>query len=477
MTADACSSPFTCILLPVDRLFFSRVLTFFSVTQKLKVFSWLLFDFANTSFSVVMVTFVFPLYFKNVICGSDPSGDAMWGFSVSLSMLLVALVSPLLGAEADYSGRRKGFLFAFTVISVAATALLSLSGPGMALAAAALFILANMGFEGGIVFYDAYLKEIVDEKNTGKISGFGFAMGYLGALSVLLVIKPFLQRGIVISNMQNVQNAILVSAVFFALFSVPIFLFLRDRGPADRTGEVTEEQRDGRSLHSLVRRRSGCSLQAFMRSFAEVRETIGAIRRYPDLSRFLLAYFFYNDAILTVISFSSIYAQNTLGYTTGELIVFFMLVQTTAITGSIVFGFITDRIGPKKTIVITLVIWFVVIIAAVFSSSKQLFFYTGMLAGMSMGSSQAASRTMMARLTPREHVTEFFGFYDGTFGKASAVAGPLVFGLVSAYAGSQKIALGSLLVFFCIGLMLMLRVRFGGKEIIAAELCTDTAEG
>ncbi|NTW09748.1 MAG: MFS transporter, partial [Chlorobiaceae bacterium] len=213
------------------------------------------------------------------------------------------------------------------------------------------------------------------------------------------------------------------------------------------------------------------------RSFAEVKRTIGVIRRYPDLSRFLLAYFFYNDAILTVISFSSIYAHNTLGFTTGELIIFFMLVQTTAITGSILFGFVTDRIGPKKTIIITLLIWFAVIIAAVFSGSKQLFFSTGMLAGMSMGSSQAASRTMMTRLTPREHVTEFFGFYDGTFGKASAVAGPLVFGMVSAYAGSQKIALGSLLVFFGIGLLLMLRVRLSGKEIIGAQLCPDPAEG
>ncbi|NTV99326.1 MAG: MFS transporter, partial [Chlorobiaceae bacterium] len=225
------------------------------MTQKLKVFSWLLFDFANTSFSVVMVTFVFPLYFKNVICGSDPSGDALWGFSVSLSMLLVALVSPLLGAEADYSGRRKRFLFLFTVISVAATALLSLSGPGMALAASVLFILANMGFEGGIVFYDAYLKEIVEEKNTGKISGFGFAMGYLGALSILLVIKPFLSRGIVLSNMPNVQHAILVSALFFALFAIPIFVFLRDGGALTTAGAGVEESIAGTSGLSPDRRR------------------------------------------------------------------------------------------------------------------------------------------------------------------------------------------------------------------------------
>ena len=410
------------------------------VTQKFKVFSWLLFDFANTSFSVIMVTFVFPLYFKNVICNGEPSGDALWGFSISLSMLLVALISPVLGAAADYSGKRKRFLFAFTLISVLATAMLSFSGPGMAVVAIALFILANIGFEGGLVFYDAYLKEISTDKSVGRVSGYGFAMGYLGAFAILLLTKPLLSKGIVLSNAANVQLSFLAAAVFFGLFATPIFLVLRDQ---------QKKERPAISFASL-----GSSIK-------EVKHTVRHIMNYPDLVRFLLAYFFYNDAILTVIAFSSIYAQNTLGFTTGELIVFFMLVQTTAIAGSIIFGFVTDKIGPKKTIVITLLIWFVV--AAIFADRKELFFYTGMLAGLSMGSSQAASRSMMARLTPREHVTEFFGFYDGTFGKASAIVGPLVFGIVSAQAGSQKAALASLLMFFTIGLLLMTRVRSVGS--------------
>ena len=413
-----------------------------SVTQKYKVFSWLLFDFANTSFSVIMVTFVFPLYFKNVICNGEPSGDALWGFSISLSMLLVALISPVLGAAADYSGKRKRFLFVFTLISVIATAMLSFSGPGMAVAAIALFILANIGFEGGLVFYDAYLKELATDKSVGRVSGYGFAMGYLGALAILLLTKPLLSKGIVLSNAPNVQLSFLAASVFFALFSVPIFLALRD-----------QKKKQGPAI----------SFASLGSSIKEVKHTVRHIMNYPDLVRFLLAYFFYNDAILTVIAFSSIYAQNTLGFTTGELIVFFMLVQTTAIAGSIIFGFVTDKIGPKKTIVITLLIWFVVVIAAIFADRKELFFYTGMLAGLSMGSSQAASRSMMARLTPREHVTEFFGFYDGTFGKASAIVGPLVFGIVSAQAGSQKAALASLLMFFTIGLLLMTRVRSVGS--------------
>ena len=418
------------------------------MTQKSKVFSWLLFDFANTSFSVMMVTFAFPLFFKNVICQGEPSGDALWGFSISLSMLLVALISPVLGAAADYSGKRKRFLLFFTLASVIATALLSFSGPGMVAAAVILFIVANMGFEGGLVFYDAYLKELASAKSIGRVSGYGFAMGYLGALCILLLVQPLLSKGIVLSNMSNVQVSFFVAAIFFALFAAPLFLVLRD------------EKKDDRPAISFA---------GIISSIREVKYTVQHIMSYPDLARFLLAYFFYNDAILTVIAFSSIYAQNTLGFTTGELIKFFMLVQTTAIAGSVIFGFVTDKIGPKKTIVITLMIWFVVIFAAIFADSKELFFYTGMLAGMSMGSSQAASRSMMALLTPREHVTEFFGFYDGTFGKASAVVGPLVFGVVSAQAGSQKAALASLLLFFTLGLLLMTRVRSVGTGSASAK--------
>ncbi|NTW83428.1 MAG: MFS transporter [Chlorobiaceae bacterium] len=445
------------------------------MTSKLKVFSWLLFDFANTSFSVVMVTFVFPLFFKNVICNGDPSGDAFWGSSVSLSMLLVALVSPVLGAEADYSGKRKKFLFLFTLVSVIATAFLSHSGPGTVFWAAALFILANMGFEGGLVFYDAYLKDIAPPEQVGRISGFGFATGYLGAFAILLLIKPLLGKGINVENIANIQTVIMVSALFFALFSLPLFLFLRDRGRVqgeERPGNADRANKGRQGMRDSGR--GGATI--LVRSFSEVWYTIRHIMQYPDLSRFLLAFFFYNDAILTVIAFSSIYAQNTLGFTTGELIIFFMTVQTTAIAGSVIFGFVTDRIGPKRTIIITLGIWFVVIIAAIFTGSKQMFFYTGMLAGMSMGSSQAASRSMMTQLTPKEHVTEFFGFYDGTFGKASAIAGPLVFGMVSSYAGSQKAALASLLFFFATGLLLMLRVRFTGKNPVAAELSAGTVD-
>ena len=407
----------------------------FNGASRLKLASWLLFDFANTSFSVMMITFVFPLYFKNVICGGEPRGDALWGASVSGSMLIVALVSPVLGAAADFSGRRKRFLFFFTLAAVISTALLGFTGPGMALVAATLFVVANIGFEGGTVFYDAYLPEVASERSLGRVSGYGYAMGYFGALAILLLLFPLLQGGIVVENTGNIRLGFFLVALFFAIFATPLFLTIRDE------------------------KKSSVNMEYLVRSVREVKYTIMHIMNYPDLARFLLAFFFYNDAILTVITFSSIYAQNTLGFTTVELVVFFMIVQTTAILGSVVFGIVTDRIGPKRTIVLTLCIWCAVIVMAIMTSDKTFFYYTGLLAGMSMGSSQAASRSMMAKLTPKAHVTEFFGFYDGTFGKASAVAGPMIFGLISAQAGDQRVALGSLLFFFGTGLLLILGVR------------------
>ncbi|WP_287373348.1 MFS transporter [Prosthecochloris sp.] len=383
----------------------------------------------------MMVTFAFPLYFKNVICEGEPRGDALWGASLGISMLIVAVISPVLGAAADFSGRRKRFLFVFTLFSVVATALLGLTGPGMVIIAVVLFVVANAGFEGGLVFYDAYLPEIASERSIGRVSGYGFAMGYLGALAILLLLFPLLKEGIVIENMQNVTLSFFLVALFFAVFAAPLFFVLRD------------EKKTAVNMHFVGR------------SIREVKYTISHIMNYPDLARFLLAFFFYNDAILTIIGFSSIYAQNTLGFTSGELIIFFMVVQTTAIFGSVIFGVITDKIGPKRTIVLTLIIWCVVIMMAIATTDKLFFYYTGLLAGMSMGSSKAASRSMMARLTPPKHVTEFFGFYDGTFGKASAIAGPVIFGVISSLAGDQRIALASLLLFFVIGLFLILGVR------------------
>jgi UMF1 family MFS transporter len=404
-----------------------------------KIFSWTLFDFAHTAFSVMMITFAFPLYFKEIVCKNSESGDAWWGLSVSLSMLIVAIIAPVLGAASDFSRRRKRFLLAFTLTSIACTALMFFVGEGNVAWSIALFVTANVGYEGGIVFYDAYLPEITTPRSYGRVSGYGFAMGYLGALAILAVCFPLLKGGFEAENLLNIRWSFVTTAAFFFVFSVPIFLVFRDN-------KINFPQKI-----SYVK-------VGITRSLATLRN----LREYPNLARFLVAFFIYNDGILTVISFASIFAKETLKFTVTDLLIFFLVIQTTAILGSIIFGVLADKIGPKKTIIITLVIWIGVIVLGFFTETKSTFYVVGLLAGISIGSSQATSRSLMARLVPKEREAEFFGFYDGFCGKASAIVGPLVFGVISSITGSQRVALLSVLLFFVAGLILFRDVKENG---------------
>jgi MFS transporter, UMF1 family len=372
-----------------------------------------------------MVTLVLPIYFGNVIV-NDGRGDLYWGIAMSISMLIVALTGPILGAIADSTNSKKRFLIAFSLVTIVCTAALAFVQPGMIAIAMGLFILANAGFEGGIVFYNAYLPEITDEDHYGRISGYGFAAGYIGGFVIILALSGLLEAN-------KIAESFLITAAFFLLFALPLFLIAPKSGK--RTG-------------------TGSPIKA---GFVRTIETIRNIRKYKNVARFLLAFFIYNDAILTVIGFSGRYAKNTLGFETADLIKFFIMIQVVAAISSYIFGFITDKQGPKRTIVITLVLWCIVSIASYFATDASLFYGVGALAAIALGSSQSASRSMMAKLTPSDKTTEFFGFYDGFCGKASAVFGPLVFGVMSDAFGQREAVL-SLIVFFIAGLLLIRKV-------------------
>jgi MFS transporter, UMF1 family len=372
-----------------------------------------------------MVTLVLPIYFGNVIV-TDGRGDLYWGIAMSISMLIVALTGPILGAIADSTNSKKRFLIAFSLVTILCTAALAFVQPGMIAIAMGLFILANAGFEGGIVFYNAYLPEITDEDHFGRVSGYGFAAGYIGSFAIILIVSDLLT-----SN--RIAESFLITAGFFLLFALPLFLIAPKSGK--RTG-------------------TGAPIKA---GFTRTIETIRNVRKYKNVARFLLAFFIYNDAILTVIGFSGRYAKNTLGFETADLIKFFIMIQVVAAISSYIFGFITDKQGPKRTIVITLVLWCIVSIASYFATDASLFYGVGALAAVALGSSQSASRSMMAKLTPPDKTTEFFGFYDGFCGKASAVFGPLIFGVMSDAFGQREAVL-SLIVFFIAGLLLIRKV-------------------
>ncbi|MGC8595241.1 MAG: MFS transporter [Candidatus Kryptoniota bacterium] len=377
----------------------------------------------------------FALYFREIVAGGA-HGDFLWGLADSISMVIAALLSPVLGAASDYSHRRKRFLLFFTMLCVTGTASLYFIKPGMILAGMLIFIGANVGFQGGYTFYDAFLPEIAPKHLYGRVSGYGFGMGYLGALSILAVNFPFIREGFSKTNIDNFRLSFLVAAVFFSVFSTPAFLRLRD--------------------HTGFYRRK---LPYFRLGFRRAVRTLKRLTKYKSLSRFLIAFFLYIDGVNTVIFFSALYARGTLGFTPVEVILFFIVAQTTAVLGSVIFGILTDHWGPKRSIVITLVIWIGVVISAFFIQTKLEFYIIGLFAGAAIGSSQSSSRSLMALLTPVEHAAEFFGFYDGIAGNASAIIGPLTFGAISSFTGSQRYAVVSVLVFFLAGLILLRKVK------------------
>jgi len=400
-----------------------------------QIFIWTLFDFANTSFSVLIVAVGYSLYFKEIVVGGAGRGDFYWGLAVSISMLLTALVAPILGAASDFAHNRKRFLVFFTLASVVCTAMLYIVGPEMILLGTVLFVIANVGFEGGIVFYNAFLPQLASKHTSGRISGYGFAMGYVGSLVSLMIAIPLYADGFSPGNLSNVRLSFVIAAAMFLVFAMPLFLFLQDRRDAP-TSKV-----------SYVKA-----------GFERVRNTITHVRSYSNIARFLLAFFIYNDGILTVISFASIFAKESLNFSLQEILILFAIVQASAIVGSLIVGTMTDKVGPKKTITVTLLCWIAVVVGAYFVESKTVFYIIGIVAGASLGGSQSASRTLMALLTPADREAEFFGFYDGFCGKASAVIGTFIFGLLSWATGSQRLAVVTVGLFFVAGLILLQRV-------------------
>ena len=403
--------------------------------DKGRIFAWTLFDFANTAFSVIIVTVIYSKYFSNYVTGGQ---KWMWGLAVSISMVFAALLSPPLGAIADVSRNRKRFLLIFTLISVICTAFMFFVQKGDILLGFVLFVLANIGFEAGLVFYDAFLPNLTSKKNFGRVSGYGFAMGYVGALAVLLIVMMLLPEQTSTDYYFYIRLSFIVAAGFFLFFSLPIFLFVSEP-------KVTEPQK--RELIKKGINKSFTTLKAIF---------IG--KQYPSIKRFLLAFFLYNDAIITIIAFASIFAANTLKMNDEEIILFFVIVQSTAVIGSFIFGIVSDHIGPKKTIIITLYIWIAVIIGAFFVNTIFEFYIIGLVAGMSIGSSQSCSRSLMALLTPKEREAEFFGFYDGLFGKSSAVVGPLFYGIISDLSNERFAAL-AIGIFFVAGLIFLSKLK------------------
>ena len=399
-----------------------------------RILAWCLYDFANSSYSAVIIATVFSVYFARVLVGNETGrGDQVWGWAVSTSMVIVALTSPVLGAVADRAGVRKRMLFAFTALCILCVALFATIRPGMIGWAFALVVLANVGFEGSLVYYNAYLPDIAPPEHRGYVSGLGYGIGYAGSALGLLIALPLVKAG-------RYDLTWLTVAAFFIVFSIPLFRAM----PPDAGSAVS------------VRR-------AALDGVVYFRRLLSDVLAMPDLRRFLAAFFIYIDGVETTIFFASIYAATTLGFTAGQLILMFLVVQLSALAGAMVLARPIDRWGPKRVINLSLAVWGVVAIVAALIRSQAAFFVVAVIAGTQLGTVQAASRALMAGLIPKGKEAEMFGFY-AVVGKSSAVLGPIVFGTVShALGGNQRAAVLAVGVFFVVGLVLLQRVRAPGS--------------
>lgn len=393
------------------------------------VFNWSLFDFANSTFATIVVAFVFAIYFKKVVAQNAPAADFYWSTAINISMLLVAFLSPVLGAASDHYGNKKKYLIFFTFLCIISTSFLYFVTEGMVLWGMILFIFANIGFQAGLGFYDAFIKEIAEFKNYNKVSSLGYAVGYLGSLASL--------AAVIILQDEPRMTFIACAAMFF-IFSLPMFLFINEK-PVDKTKGIYSANFLSTGIKRTV-------------------DTLKHINSFKNIRLFLISYFLYIDGVNTIIFFSANYAQTTLNFEIPDLILFFVIVQVTALVGSFLFGWIADKTGTKRTILFIILSWAILTLMVFFADTKMIFLIIGAFAGTFLGSSQALSRSFMSSITPEEKKTEFFGFYS-LFEKTSTILGPLTFGLVSWLTGNQRYAIISILAFFVAGYLVFRKVN------------------
>ena len=414
------------------------------------VFGWCAFDFANSSYTTIVNTALFPVFFSQVVMSEDPArADWWWSVAGILVNLTLIATSPIFGALADFSGRKKAWLIVTTAQTVLATAALSLVGPGDLALALTLYVIASVGFEGGYVFYNAFLPEVTTPRDADRVSALAWGWGFVGGLLSLVACLPFLIPKLVDAagallpeGISARQNALLVVAAFFALFSIPTFIFLRESGAQGRLRSLGDYATVG---------------------FRRVGETLRHLRGYRDAATFVLAYVCFFAGVNTVIKFAGIYASRTFHFEGLQLGLLFIVTNAVAVPGTLVAGRLAARYGTKRALMGTLVLWIVVVLLGAAATSKTVFWIMACGVAIGMGSTQSIARALMSKLSPRTRESEFFGFYvlAGQFGAAASL---LVFGLVSTYSGNQRLAVAWTVPFFAAGLILLSRVRDRGTD-------------
>ena len=402
------------------------------------VFIWSLYDFANSAFTTLVVTFIYAAYFTKAIAENEIIGTALWSRAISLTAIIVAIASPIMGVISDKANLRKTFLVFMTYISIFGSIMLYFAMPGEVMKALAWFVIANIGFELGGVFYNAYLPEIAPENKIGRVSGYGWSFGYVGGLLCLVIaligfVNPEIPWfGFSKIAGENFRATNILVAVWFGIFSLPMILILKTKPKENNT----------KSKFNIF---SGMN---------ELVHTFREIKKYKQVVKFLLARMIYNDGLVTIFAFGGIYAAGTFGFSFEEIMIFGIVLNVTAGIGAFFFGFLDDKLGGKLTIQITLICLIAAGFMAIFAQSKLFFWIAGIIVGIFSGPNQAASRSLMARFTPRSRENEFYGFFAFS-GKMTAFIGPLCLGILTELFDSQRAGVSIVVVLFIVGFFLL----------------------
>jgi MFS transporter, UMF1 family len=405
-----------------------------------EVWSWAMFDFANSGYTTVVITAIFNAYFVAVVADNQDWGTLAWTAALAVSYMLIILTAPALGAYADAYATKKRLLFATSVGCVLFTALLYFAGPGDLWLAIILIILTNFFFGSGENLIAAFLPELARSKALGKVSGWGWSLGYIGGLFSLGCSLAYVtwaqEQGQEAS--QFVPVTMLVTAFIFAVACIPTFLYLKERA----------QPQPHLAGHRVIKE-----------AFTRLGDTLKHVRHYQDLVRFLICLVFYQAGIQAVIALAAIYAQQAMGFDTSDTILLILLVNITAALGAFVFGNIQDKLGHILTIALTLIGWIIMILLAWMAESSAMFWLAANIAGLCLGASQSAGRALVGLFSPSTRRAEFFGLW-GLAVKVSSILGPITYGLVSWLSrGDHRLAMLITGSYFLIGLMILMRIN------------------
>ncbi|MEW5967024.1 MAG: MFS transporter [Pseudomonadota bacterium] len=403
---------------------------------KREVWAWAMYDFANSGYTTVVITAVFGAYFVGVVAGDAPWATFAWTLALSVSYALVMLTAPLIGAYADAHARKKWLLWLTTLGCVGFTAALYFAAPGALALAIAALVVSNYFFGTGENLVAAFLPELARPRALGRVSGWGWALGYVGGLVSLGASLAYISQAQAAGQgaADFVPVAMLITAGIFLAASLPTLLLLRERA----------SPQPGRTARSAWR---------------QVRYTLGHLRQLPDLKRFLVCTVLYQAGIQAVITLAAIYAAQVFRFDTQQTIVLVLVVNVTAALGAFFFGYVQDRLGHVRAIALTLAGWIAMVLFAWAAPDERMFWVAANLAGLCMGASQSAGRAMVGLLAPPAHQAEFFGLW-GLAVKAASILGPLTYGAASwITAGDHRQALLLTGLYFVAGLALLAGIR------------------